>query len=106
MPSSPFLGTVTLAACGSKTAANERNFGAVMTQYFDKKGALCLNTKRWPFDLSKMDLRLQKTTQADSANQIATLESAGLVKGEETEVNNMAITSKPTGSRPRSNATP
>ena len=32
------LGTVTLAACGSKTDANEKNFGAALTQYFDKKG--------------------------------------------------------------------
>lgn len=44
------LGTVTLTACGSKADANEKDFGAAMTQYFDKKGDLCLNTKRWPVD--------------------------------------------------------
>jgi hypothetical protein len=51
------LATVTLAACGSKTDANEKNFGMAMTQYFDKTGDLCLNTQRWPVDLSEMDLR-------------------------------------------------
>ena len=55
------LSVATLTACGSKTDANEKNFGEAMTQYFDKKGDLCLNTKRWPVDLSEMDLRLQKT---------------------------------------------
>ena len=49
------LGTAALTACGSKTDANEKNFGAAMTQYFDKKGDLCLNTKRWPVDLSEME---------------------------------------------------
>jgi hypothetical protein len=45
------------------------------------KGGLCLNVKRWPADLSEMDLRLQKTMQAGRANQMAALEAAGLVKG-------------------------
>ena len=93
------LGTVALAACGSKTDANEKNFGAAMSQYFDKKGDLCLNTKRWPVDLSEMDLRLQKTMQAGSANQMAALEAAGLVKGEDTEVDIMGIMGKPTGAK-------
>lgn len=91
------LGSVTLAACGSKTDANEKNFGAAMTQYFDKKGDLCLNTKRWPVDLSEIDLRLQKTLQTGSANQMAALEAAGLVKGEDSEVDIIGIMGKPTG---------
>lgn len=91
-------GTVSLTACGNKTDANEKNFGAALTQYFDKKGDLCLNTKRWPVDLSEMDLRLQKTMQAGSANQMAALEAAGLVKGEDTEVDIMGfMDNKPTG---------
>ena len=93
------LSVATLTACGSKTDANEKNFGAAMTQYFDKKGDLCLNTKRWPVDLSEMDLRLQKTMQAGSANQMAALEAAGLVKGEDTEVDIMGIMGKPTGAK-------
>lgn len=91
-------GAVSLTACGNKTDANEKNFGAALTQYFDKKGDLCLNTKRWPVDLSEMDLRLQKTMQAGSANQMAALEAAGLVKGEDTEVDIMGfMDNKPTG---------
>jgi hypothetical protein len=47
------IGTVTLTACGSKTDANEKNFGAALTQYFEKKGDLCLNARRWPVDLNE-----------------------------------------------------
>jgi hypothetical protein len=32
------LGTVTLTACGSKTDANEKNFGAAMTPVFRQEG--------------------------------------------------------------------
>lgn len=95
------FGSVVLVGCGSKTDANEKNFGAAMTQYFDKKGDLCLNTKRWPIDLSEMDLRLQKTLQSGSANQMAALEAAGLVKSEDAEVDIMGIMGKPTGAKAR-----
>jgi hypothetical protein len=93
------LGTVTLAACGSKTDANEKNFGAALTQYFDKKGDLCLNTKRWPVDLNEYDVRLQKTTATGPGGQMAALEAAGLVKGEDIEVDVMGIMGKPTGTK-------
>jgi hypothetical protein len=94
------LGTVTLAACGSKTDANEKNFGAAMNQYFDKRGDLCLNTKRWPVDVSEMDLRLQKTMQTGTAGQMAALETLGLVKGEDTEVDIVGfMANKPTGAK-------
>lgn len=93
------LSVATLTACGSKNDANEKNFSAAMTQYFDKKGDLCLNTKRWPVDLSEMELRWQKTSQAGSANQMAALEAAGLVKGEDTEVEVMGIMGRPTGAK-------
>ena len=93
------LGTVTLAACGSKTDANEKNFGAALTQYFDKKGDLCLNTKRWPVDLNEYDVRLQKTTATGPGGQMAALEAAGLVKDEDIEVDVMGIMGKPTGTK-------
>lgn len=93
------LGAVTLTACGSKTDANEKNFSAAMNQYFDKKGNLCLNTKEWPVDLKEIDLRLQKTMPNGSASRMAALEVAGLVKGEETEVDVMGIMGKPTGDK-------
>lgn len=77
------LGTVTLAACGSKTDANEKNFGAALSQYFEKKGQLCLNQYRdFPVAVTEMDMRLQKTMQSGTANQMAALEAAGLVKCE------------------------
>jgi hypothetical protein len=93
------LGTIAMAACGSKTDANEKNFGVAMTQYFDKKGDLCLNTNRWPADLSELDLRLQESMPAGRANQMAALEAVGLVKGKDTEVDVMGIMGKPTGAK-------
>lgn len=80
------LSVATLTACGSKTDANEKNFGAAMTQYFDKKGQLCLNQYRdFPVTVTEMDLRLQKTMQSGTANQMTALEAAGLVKCEASE---------------------
>ena len=77
------VGAASLSACGSKTDANEKNFGAAMTQYFDKKGDLCLNQYRdFPVMVTEMDVRLQKTMQSGTANQMAALEVAGLVKCE------------------------
>jgi len=80
------IGVIMLTASCSKTTANERNFGAALTQYFDKKGDLCLNIKKWPVDISAMDIRLEKTMPFGSATQMAALESAGLVKGVDTVV--------------------
>lgn len=93
------LGIATLTACGSKTDANEKNFGAAMNQYFEESDDLCLNVKRWPVDLSEMDLRLQKTMQAGRANQMAALEAAGLVNGADTEVDIMGIMGRPMGAK-------
>ncbi len=91
------LGIVMLTACGSKTDANEKNFGVALTRYFDKKGGLCLDTKRWPVDLSEYEVRLQKTQAFSRGGQMAALEAAGLVKGEDIEVDVMDIMGKPTG---------
>src|SRR6218665_3199535 len=85
------LGTVTLAACGSKTDANEKKLGAALTQDFDKKGNIFLKTKRWPVDINEYDVRLQKTTATGPGGQMAALEAAGLVKGEDIEVDVMGI---------------
>ncbi len=77
------LSSATLVACGSKTDANEKNFGVAMTQYFDKKGQLCLNQYRdFPVTVTEMDLRLQKTMASGTANQMDALEAVGLVKCE------------------------
>lgn len=76
-------GAVSLTACGNKTDANEKNFGAAMTQYFERKGQLCLNQYRdFPVTVTEMDMRLQKTMPSGTANQMAALEAAGLVKCE------------------------
>jgi hypothetical protein len=71
-----------LAACGAKTDANEKNFHAAMTQYFDKKGDLCLNSMRWPVDVTEMDRRLHTSSES----QTFALERAGLAIGVETEI--------------------
>lgn len=91
--------TLSLTACGSKTDANEKNFGAAMSQYFDKKGDLCLNTKQWPVDVTEMEVRLEKTLKSGNASRMDALQTVGLVKGEDVELDIMGIMGKPTGSK-------
>ncbi|MGB8602010.1 MAG: hypothetical protein WCD42_07425, partial [Rhizomicrobium sp.] len=50
------LGLLCLSACGSKTDANEKNFGAALSQYFEKQGAQCLSLGiydgQWPVEVT------------------------------------------------------
>ncbi|MDR2127657.1 MAG: hypothetical protein LBP52_01125 [Burkholderiaceae bacterium] len=92
-------GAIALTACGSKTDANEKNFSAALTQYFDKKGDLCLSLgEKWPIDLTETDF--SSKSSYGQANQMAVLEAAGLVKSEDAERDIVDMfTDKPTGSK-------
>lgn len=89
--------TVLLAGCGSKTDANEKNFGTALGQYLDKKGDLCLNTTKWPVDVSEMDSSRQVTRPTGTAGQMAALEAVGLAKSEVVEVPAISFSGRPTG---------
>ena len=91
------LGTAALAGCGSKTDANEKNFGVALTHYFEKKGTLCLKIKRWPMDVTEMDLRLKKDMQSGIAAQMSALETVGLAKSEDIDVDRVDFMGKPIG---------
>ena len=91
------LGITVLTACGSKTDANEKNFGAALTQYLEKKGELCLHTISFPVDLSETDIRLQGKQPGGIANEILALEAVGLAKAEDTEVQRNGFDGNPTG---------
>lgn len=80
------FGVAALVGCGSKQDANEKNFGAAITQHLDKKGELCLNLKKWPVDVSEMDLRMQKSMPTGTAGQMEALAAVGLVSGVDAEV--------------------
>jgi hypothetical protein len=80
------LGGLTLTACSGKNDANEKNFGTAISKYLEAKGALCLNARRWPVDVSEMDLRLQGSMPSGPAKQMAALEAAGLARGEDMEI--------------------
>jgi hypothetical protein len=75
-----------LSACNSKTSANEKNFGMTVTQYFDKKGDMCLDPVKWPVDVYEIDMRQQKLYPDGVAGQMAALEAAGLARGEDMEL--------------------
>jgi hypothetical protein len=75
-----------LSACDSKTSANEKNFAITVSQYFDKKGELCLDPVTWPVDVYDIDVRQQKLYPDGVAGQMAALEAAGLAKGEDAEL--------------------
>lgn len=77
--------TMLLAGCGSKTDANEKNFGAAIGQYLDQKGELCLDVIEWPLEVNEFDLRQQEFSPASKPKRMAALEAVGLVKGEDVE---------------------
>lgn len=86
-----------LAACDSKTSANEKNFGLTVTQYFDKKGELCLGTTTWPVDVYDLDVRQQKLYPDNNAGQMSALEAVGLAKGEDVELPATVVDGKQLG---------
>jgi hypothetical protein len=86
-----------LCACDSKTSANEKNFAAAVSQYFDKKGDMCLDPMAWPVDVYETDLRQQKLYPDNVAGQMAALEAAGLAKGEDATLPGTFVDGKPDG---------
>lgn len=89
--------TVLLAGCAGKSDPNEKNFGAAVAHYLEKKGELCLNVSKWPVDVSEMELRLQDSRPSGTANRMAALETAGLAKGDIVEVPATDFSGRPTG---------
>jgi len=88
------ISAITLAACGSKTDANEKNFGAALTQYLDKTGDLCLDIPRpsnghKSVEIGDIDYIWEKTMGKSTGfrpglvAQMGALEVVGLAKGEE-----------------------
>jgi hypothetical protein len=86
-----------LSACNSKTSANEKNFGNTVTQFFNKKGDMCLEPVKWPVDLYETDLRQRKLYPDGLAGQMAALEAVGLAKGENLELPGTIVDGKPNG---------
>jgi hypothetical protein len=86
-----------LSACNSKTSASEKNFGITVTQYFDKKGDMCLDPVKWPVDVYDIDLRQQKMYPDGTAGQMAALEAVGLARGENIELPGTFVDGKPGG---------
>lgn len=82
------LGAIMLVGCGSKTDANERNFGAAIADQL-KKNEFCLPFEKWPY----------RVVANDSARlgQMAVLETAGLVSGADFETDELNFFRKPTG---------
>lgn len=89
----------TLSACDSKTSANEKNFGVTVTQFYDKKGDLCLDPVKWPVDVYETDLRQQKLYPDGVAGQMAALETVGLARGEDMELPGTFVDGKPGGTK-------
>lgn len=89
--------SASLSACDSKTAANKKNFGITVTQYFDKKGDMCLDPVKWPVDVYETDMRQQKLFPDGVAGQMAALEAVGLAKGEDVELPGTFVDGKPNG---------
>lgn len=81
------IGATALAGCGSKTDANEKNFGIAINQFLDKTGELCLinnfgfgEALHWPVDI----IPRQRNPFNDS--ELAALSSAGLATISDAEI--------------------
>lgn len=82
------LSALALTACGNKMDANEKNFGAAISQYLEKKGDLCTVASKWPVEVTPWSRESQKTENAiykSEATRMDALESIGFVKGVEVE---------------------
>jgi hypothetical protein len=90
-----------LSACSSKTSANEENFGLAISQYFDKKGDLCLDPIKWPVDVYEIDIRQQKLYPDNAAGQMSALEAVGLARGEDIELPGAVVNGKASGVKVR-----
>jgi hypothetical protein len=68
-----------LAGCGNKEDASEGNFGAAISRYLAERGDLCLgfSFRQWPVDVAA-------GRSPGPAAQMAVLEAAQLVSGENT----------------------
>jgi hypothetical protein len=80
-----------LSACNSKTSANEKNFGAAISQHFEKKGEMCLDPIEWPVDVYETDMRQQKLYPDNAAGQMSALEAAGLAKGADAQAGSVKV---------------
>lgn len=77
------IGVTALTGCGNKTDANEKNFGAAISQFYEKNGGLCLfgtimGPVQWPVYI--------KTYSMNSGKEMAALESVGLVLASDAEI--------------------
>ena len=91
------LVAASLVACGSKNDVNEKNFSAALNEYFAKKGDLCLNTRKWPVDITEMEQRIAKAVPGGQVGQMTALESVGLVAGSDVEVDQIGYDGKSSG---------
>lgn len=86
-----------VSGCSSKTDPNEKNFGAAIAAYLDKKGELCLNNDTWPIDVTEMDVKLDRPSFPGKPSRMSALESAGLVSASAQELDIKNWRGQPTG---------
>jgi hypothetical protein len=91
------LVAASLTACGNKNDASEKNFSAALSEYFAKKGDLCLNARKWPVDITEMEQRISKAVPGGQVGQMTALEAVGLVAGADVEIDQIGYDGKPSG---------
>jgi hypothetical protein len=84
------LGALVLAGCGSKQDANDKNFGAAIGQFLEKKGDVCLLVvNKWPYDVSEYQMKIQKSISATTPQPMDAFVSAGLVSVSDAETDEL-----------------
>lgn len=92
------ISMVAMAACGSKTDANEKNFGAAISKAMAKDPDVCLAPQIWPVEVPVVAPRLNPGATRN-APQLAALESVGLLSSEDVEVDEPGFFGKSTRTR-------
>ncbi|MCW5221936.1 hypothetical protein D8B23_10730 [Verminephrobacter aporrectodeae subsp. tuberculatae] len=92
-------GAILLTACGSKTDVSEKNFGAAIKQYLEKKGELCLGLGEveWPVDVSEDSWKAQKDDPTSTVRKMEALAAVDLVSGTDAEIDEVIWGMRPTG---------
>ncbi len=93
------IALIFLSACSGKDDPNEKNFGAAIDAYLNKKGELCLNPETWPVEVTEMDKQIGSSFGIPSKfDRMNALASQGLATSNEIDKPQVSFMGQPTGS--------
>lgn len=89
------IGVATLAACGSKTDANAKNFGEAITRGIAKDDAICLAARKWPADFAESVVLAASRPGNNPVKELNALKGLGLVESTVTQADVDGVVGRP-----------